>query len=390
MEEAGTLTASGVALTGKRDRRIDFLRGLALIFIFVDHVPDSLLSIFTLKSYAFADAAELFFFLSGFVAAMVYGGTLETKGFATAIMRIWRRARVLYVAQILLFGFLIAEVSLGVAGTGHAQYHGVFQLGDALAQPGTAIVHALLLHYQPAYLDILPVYVLLLLAFPFALLGLARNVWLVLVPSFALYIAVQVWALTPGTFPDGGGWFFNPLAWQFLFVLGAVFGYPGQKPVWAFLESNRLAKGALLLAAGIAVLQFPEALRMIWPGIPSLRPAGLPLDKMALEPLRIVSFLALALAASRYIPSAAALGRSRLARLTICCGQYPLNIFCLGVLLAVAGRIVAEETGHSLSVQLLVSIAGIAALFGYAAFLENLRQSGRRLLPFLSRRSQPA
>lgn len=375
---------------GKRDQRIDFLRGLALIFIFVDHVPDSLLSLFTLRSYAFADAAELFFFLSGFVAAKVYGRTLETKGVVPAAMRIWRRASVLYAAQILLFGLLIAEVSLGVAGTGHAQYHGVFRLDDVLARPGMAAVHALLLHYQPAYLDILPVYVLLLMAFPLVLIALARNVWLVLVPSFALYVAVQVSGLTPATFPNGNGWFFNPLAWQFLFVLGAVFGHPSRKPAWAFLESDWFVKAALAVAAGIAAIQLPEALRAIWPHIPSFNPFELPLDKASLVPLRIVSFLVLALAASRYMPSAAALRRSRLARLTIRCGKHSLHIFCLGVILAVASSIVAEETGHSPVVQLLVSIAGIAASFGYASYLERMRREGRRFMPFFLRRGQPA
>lgn len=382
--------AADVNPAGKRDQRIDFLRGLALIFIFVDHVPDSLLSLLTLKSYAFADAAELFFFLSGFVSAMVYGRALETKGIVPAAVRIWRRAWVIYVAQILLFGLLIGEVSLGVAGTGHAGYEGLFRIEDFLTRPGAATVHALLLHYQPAYLDILPVYVLLLVAFPLVLLALARNVWLVLVPSFALYAAVQASGLTPATFPNGNGWFFNPLAWQFLFVLGAVFGHPSRKPAWVFLESGWLAKVALAVAASIAAIRFPEALRTIWPHIPSLSPFALPLDKASLEPLRIVSFLALALAASRYMPPAATFRRSRLARLTIRCGKHSLHIFCLGVLLAVASGIVAEETGHSPVVQLLVCIAGIAVLFGYASYLEGLRRTGRLLLPFPLRRGQPA
>lgn len=375
---------------GKRDQRIDFLRGLALIFIFVDHVPDSLLSLFTLRAYAFADAAELFFFLSGFVSAMVYGRAIETSGIVPAVVRIWRRAWVLYVAQILLFGFLIVEVSLCVAGTGHAGYEGLFRIENFLARPGAATVHALLLHYQPAYLDILPVYVLLLMAFPLVLIALARNIWLVLLPSFALYAAVQVFGLTPATFPDGQGWFFNPLAWQFLFVLGAVFGHPSRKPAWALLESGWLVKAALAVAAGIAAIQFPEALRAIWPHIPSFSPFQLPLDKASLVPLRIVSFLTLALAASRYMPAAAALHRSRLARLTMRCGRHSLHIFCLGVVLAVASSIVAEETGHSPIVQILVCIAGIAVLFGYASCLERMRQAGWRFMPFFLRRGQPA
>ena len=392
MDGAGRTVVAGVAqVGGRRDERIDFLRGVALIFIFVDHVPESLLSLLTLRSYAFADAAELFFFLSGFVAAMVYGRTAETRGAFAATWQIWRRAWVLYIAQILLFVFLVAEVSLAVAGTGHAYYHDHFRLGAFLAHPDRAIVHALLLRYQPAYLDILPVYVLFLLAFPVVLLGLARNFWLVLVPSAALYIAVQVWALTLPTFPNGEGWFFNPLAWQFLFVLGAGLGHPRLKGRWTFLDNRWLLRGATIFAGLAAAVQMPEALRMIWPHIPSLTPFALPLDKGVLGPLRIASFLALALLARRYVPAGAILARRAPARAIIRCGQHSLHTFCLGVLLSAAGGIIAEETGHSFLVQFCVSLAGIAMLLAFADYLDGLRQGRFRLLTwFAMRRSQPA
>lgn len=392
MDRVGVPAGTSVAHMGAhRDERIDFLRGLALIFIFVDHVPESLLSLLTLRSYAFADAAEPFFFLSGFVAAMVYGRTAETRGAFAAIWRIWRRAWVLYIAQILLFVFLVAEVSLAVAGTGHASHQDHFGLAAFLAHPDTAIVHALLLRYQPAYLDILPVYVLLLLGFPAVLLGLARNLWLVLLPSAALYLAVQVWAFTLHTFPSGAGWFFNPLAWQFLFVLGASLGHPRLKGRWTFLDNRWLLKGAMIFAGSAAALQIPEALRMLWPHIPSLQPFPLPLDKGALEPLRIASFLALALIARRYVPAGTVLACTAIGRAVIRCGQHSLHIFCLGVLLSVAGWIIAEETGHSFMVQFCVSLAGIAMLLVFASYLDGLRQ-GRFHLPawFVMWRRQPA
>jgi hypothetical protein len=376
---------------GGRDVRIDFLRGLALIFIFVDHVPDSLLSLVSLRSYAFADAAELFFFLSGFVAAMVYGRMVRNKGFFAAAWRIWRRAWVLYVAQILLFTFVIAEISLAVAATGHGYYHGHFRLGAFLARPDSAIVHALLLRYQPAYLDILPVYILLLAAFPLVLAGLSRNLWLVLVPSAALYLAVQVWSFTLYTFPAGEGWFFDPLAWQFLFVLGASLGHPRLKERWEFVGNVWLLRSAMVFAALAAVIEFPEALRMLWPHMPSLKTFALPIDKATLAPLRIASFLALALVARRYVPAGPSLMRTVFARALILCGKHSLHIFCLGVLLAVAGRIIADETGHSLFVQLCVSLLGIAALLGFAGYLEGLHQGRfRPMALFAIRSGQPA
>jgi hypothetical protein len=363
--------------SGKRDQRIDFLRGLALIFIFVDHVPDSLFSLVTLRAYAFADAAELFFFMSGFVAAMVYGRMAETSGLLAAARKIWRRTAVLYLAQILLFVFVVAEVALAVAGTGHAGYPAEYRIDAVLTQPGVAILHALLLRYQPAYLDILPVYVVLLFVFPLVLLLLARNVWLVLVPSAALYFAVQIFALTPHTFPNGSGWFFNPLAWQFLFFLGASLGHPHLRGRWRVLDNAWLLRVAAAFAAIVALMEIPEALRMVWPHIASLQPSGLPMNKAALEPLRILSFLALAILARRYLPAGPALARSAIGRGLMRCGRYSLQIFMAGVVLAVAGRIIASETGHSLLIQFMVSTVGIGMLLAFAAGLEGWGLRGR-------------
>ncbi len=388
MNDVAAAPAPAALQSRQRDVRIDFLRGLALIFIFVDHVPDSLFSLVTPRSYAFADAAELFFFLSGFVAAMVYGRIAGREGAVAATRKIWRRAFVLYGAQLLLFAFVLAEISLAVAATGHAILQRHFRFDAMLTEPGAALTHAMLLRYQPAYLDILPLYVLFLAAFPLVLMGLARNLWLVLLPSAALWLGVQIWAVTLHTYPSGDGWFFNPLAWQFLFVLGAALGHPRLRDGWRFTKNLWLVRGALLFAGLAALVQIPEALRMLWPGIASLRPDSLPFDKSALEPLRIISFLSLALLAARYMPDGARLARRLPGRLLISCGRNSLQIFSAGVVLAVAGGIVAEETGHSLLIQFIVSLAGIAALCALARYLDGRARGGVWLR--LMRRLQPA
>ena len=63
-----------------RDLRLDLFRGLALLFIFIDHIPNNVLSYITLHSIAFSDAAEVFVFISGYVAATVYGKALQRQG----------------------------------------------------------------------------------------------------------------------------------------------------------------------------------------------------------------------------------------------------------------------------------------------------------------------
>ena len=51
-----------------------------MIFIFIDHIPYNILSIVTLQSVVFFDAAEIFIFISGYTAAFVYGRRLATQG----------------------------------------------------------------------------------------------------------------------------------------------------------------------------------------------------------------------------------------------------------------------------------------------------------------------
>jgi len=59
--------------TGSRIVLIDFLRGLCLIVMTVDHLPETIIKKFTLQGFGFFSAAECFVFLSGLVAGRVYG-----------------------------------------------------------------------------------------------------------------------------------------------------------------------------------------------------------------------------------------------------------------------------------------------------------------------------
>jgi hypothetical protein len=47
----------------RRDLRLDVCRGLALWFIFLDHIPGNALSWLTLRNYGFSDASEVFVFV---------------------------------------------------------------------------------------------------------------------------------------------------------------------------------------------------------------------------------------------------------------------------------------------------------------------------------------
>src|SRR4051812_10524654 len=92
---------------GERELRLDLFRGLALWLIFVDHVSPDLLSWFTIRSYGFSDAAEIFIFISGYTAAMVYGRAMLKSGFVIAVARVLRRVWQIYAMHILLFTVLV-------------------------------------------------------------------------------------------------------------------------------------------------------------------------------------------------------------------------------------------------------------------------------------------
>ncbi len=163
------MKAAGGMAWGVRDLRLDFFRGLSLFFIFIDHIPENLLSYFTFRSVAFSDAAEVFIFISGFTAALVYGRSLAQHGGLFATAQIYRRVWQLYVAHIFLFVIFTAEVSYTIFVVRNPMYADEMGVGDFLEQPHLAIIRTLFLDFQPNFLDILPLYIVLLMGFPLVL-----------------------------------------------------------------------------------------------------------------------------------------------------------------------------------------------------------------------------
>ena len=86
----------------RRDLRLDACRGLALWFIFIDHIPDNSLAWLTLRNYGFSDTTEVFVFVSGYTCMLAYGGALREQGWATIVTRALRRGWEIYAAFLLL------------------------------------------------------------------------------------------------------------------------------------------------------------------------------------------------------------------------------------------------------------------------------------------------
>jgi hypothetical protein len=356
--------AHSAVTSQQRDLRLDFFRGLALIFIFIDHIPENVLSYFTPQAFQFYDAAEIFIFISGYTAALVYGRTLALQGAFYATAQILRRAWQLYVAHIFLFMIFIAEVSYTVTTFNNPMYNDEMRVADFLSEPHVAIVKALLLEFQPTFLDILPLYILLLVIFPAILLGLRLQSLLVLIPSFLLYAAVQATDLSVPAYPEGHAWYFNPLAWQFLFTAGAALGL-GEAGAGPRL---RAAGAPLLMAIVIAgvglIIKLSWTIHGIWDPFPGLFLKELwPVNKNNLSPIRLVTFFAIVFIVSTLVPPNIKFLHSPIAKPFIRCGQQSLEIFCFGILLSALGHFLLSEYNSALLTQLAVNVAGVLALF---------------------------
>jgi hypothetical protein len=368
------------AATSKRDLRLDFFRGLSLLFIFIDHIPNNFLSNVTLHSIAFSDAAEVFVFISGYAAALAYGRVLQNNGLPIATAHIYRRVWQLYVAHIFIFAIFAAFVSYSIAAVDDPSFTQSFNISQFLDDPPAAIAQVLILRFQPQFLNILPLYIVLLACFPLALVAIARHPLYALVPSGALYALTNFmgWQ-TPG-YPDGAAWFFNPLAWQFLFVIGAAVGYSKVRGVAWLPRSRWLFRAAMTLAAVVALVSASWMIQSNFTDAPDflfrlLAPyVG---DKGNLNPVRLASFLALAFTTAQLVRPESALLATRPGKWLIACGQNSLHIFCFGILLSVLGQYVLASYDDGLATQALVDAAGAVAMVGLALLLAWDKAEGR-------------
>jgi hypothetical protein len=354
-----------------RDLRLDLFRGLSLFFIFIDHVPDNVLSYLTLQSFSFCDAAEVFIFIAGYAAATVYGKALQRQGSIIATAQIYRRVWQLYVSHIFLFVIFAALVFYATLNVQHQNYNEDLGIDNFVDEPNIAIVKTLLLQYQPKYLDILPLYVVLLGIFPLVLLLLRRHLALPVMISGVIYLLTLHFGWQPHSYPDDEAWYFNPLAWQFLFVIGATAGYAPYSRQVLTMPSAWLAKLAIGITVAVAIIRTSWTIHGAYETFPGLLLQSLlPLvDKANLAPLRLVSFLALAITAGHLMRRDNRLLHTPVARLIIRCGQHSLQVFCLGVLLAVLGEILLTSVRDDIVMQIAISVAGIVLMIAISGLL---------------------
>src|SRR6185436_4572868 len=199
---------------------VDFWRGFALVTIFINHIPGVFYERFTHRNFSISDSAELFVFLAGWSLRHIVGKPEDPTPTHQLGLRLGGRALSLYAAHM-----TIVMVAIAMLATSARLFENplLLEWNNAAAvfnDPVNTHIGLVLLSHQLGYFDILPLYVVLMLLAPLVALvhRLAPNL---LVPaSLAVYFSALIFKLSVPTWPTDGQWFFNPLCWQAVFVLG--------------------------------------------------------------------------------------------------------------------------------------------------------------------------
>jgi hypothetical protein len=351
---------------------VDFWRGFALVSIFINHIPGIWYEGLTHRNLSISDSAELFVFLAGWSLGLLVASGGPT-GSVRLVLRLGGRAVQIYAAQILISSIALALL----AGTAYVTENPLIldwhNAAAVFQDPALAHIGLVLLTHQLGYFDILPLYVVLMLAAPaFALID--RFAKPLLVPlSLALYLASLTVPFTAPTWPVEGQWFFNPFTWQAIFVLGFAIsreeGFGGV--VRRYIKGIRMVATPVVVVCAVLVWfnWFPDPTKLPEPKLLFLN------GKSFLTPMRLLQFLALVAVFSAAYPLIARLA-PWLGEFLSVLGRNSLNVFCVASILSLSGQIIRFLYSGSFAIDTLIVFAGVGLLW-LTAWVSEWRERQR-------------
>ncbi len=344
----------------RQPNAIDFWRGYALISIFVNHIPGNFFERFTYRNLTLSDSAELFVFLAGWAMRLSIENPRKPMTTSAVVYKLWGRAFTIYVAQTFITEvaiFILAASSVMLDAPFLLDWHNV---GAIFHDPVQAHVGLVLLTYQLGYFNILPLYVVLMIAAP-AVAILYRSI-----PALVLPLSVGFWVLTQvlgwniPSWPVEGTWFFSPSAWQLIYVLGFLLA---GKQTDLGLFARRHVVAIRVVAVPILVVGLAFASVRYFPGLFQL-PASPYLrlfDKTYLSIDRLLSVLAIiAVGAGSFAPIYRLM--PSLGRFLSMLGRNGLQVFCAGSLLSLCGQVIRYLYGGLVVTDVLLFIVGVALM----------------------------
>ena len=362
------------------DLRLCLLLGIATWFLFLDHIPHNVVSLLTMRNFGFSGAVDLFVFVGGYTAAILYGRMMLERGFVVTATRIFKRLWQLYAAYIALFVIYINLIGYVAGQSAAPALIGEFNVTGIVDHTIRTLIHGLLLRAKPLNLDVLQLFIVLMAAFPFVLVGMVRRPNVTAAASIGLYLAARQFDWNLSAFPDGH-WYLNPFCWQLLFVLGAWLALSGAMQMRTLRTLQELP---ILRAAAWLYLLFALAVTMAGkfpqPGIVPdlLREVFVLNDRENLAPQRVLHILALAFLFGYMVPRDWPGFQWQMLQPVIKCGQEWLAVFCAGVFLSFAGHLVLITGPDSLAMHFLVSFAGILIMTGVAYYVSWSKQQDHK------------
>ena len=276
---------------GKRDLRIDLLRGVAIVSMVVNHLECRSYFNNITQGHIYASSAEGFVFLSGFVLGFVTLQRIDKIGLNSAMHKLLERAKVLYFTSFILIAGLglLSIVSPGMTRPSFDRAPG--EWWQILLAAGT-------LHLAPPIVDILQLYVLCLLASPAIFWLLRRGLLLpLLTVSWTLWWIQQVHPYSFSFQPlDRAHPYFVFSTWQILYVHGVAAGYHKDKlaKTWKQLPKIPVLLGMLAIVVAALVAAHFDLQMGTWPPRVQDRALWLRLtDRSINGPIRLVTLLGL-------------------------------------------------------------------------------------------------
>ena len=350
-----------------RDVRLHLFLGIANWFLFLDHIPNNVVSWITIRNFGFSGAADVFVFIIGYTASLTYAGIMLERGTLVGVTRIFKRAWQLYAAYIVLFAIYIVTIGDVAARYAAPDIFYEFNIAGLVDQPIRIIGHGLLLQSRALNLDVLQLCILLMGCFPAVLWMMLRKPGLTMAGSIVLYFAARTFEWNLSSYPDGV-WYFNPFCWQLLFVFGAWCALARKS--WSFLKSP------ILVNFGIAYLIFALVMTMAgrFPEFGTMFPSWLvdafnPNDKVNLAPYRVVHLVVIAFLVARFLPRDWRGLQWPIFQPLVICGEQALSVFCVGVFLSFACRLALMTSSGTLTAQISVSVFGMAIMTLVARYI---------------------
>jgi len=361
-----------IPVSPERDTRIDVFRALALLTIYVDHVPGTAYEYLTYRNFGFSDAAEAFVLISGMSIALAYGLKFRPGGRLLATLKMWRRAGVLYVAHIVATMMVIAIFCIASVLARRPELLTFINIEPLIKNTPEVLIGIVTLGHQLGYNNILPVYSVLLLMAPVWLLFISHRPWLALAASGALWLVAGIYQIAPPNYPEPGLWFLNPLSWQFLFNIG-VAGMLHVRRGGA-IPVNRWLVGAAFAYAVTALLWVHSPLwgQISWFGLPPVL-AGF--DKTFLSLPRLLHILAISYLVLA-LPAFSNLFRTAPDHPLAVLGKHSLPVFIAGTVIAMVAQVMKQISAGGFAYDSLLLASGIGMQFALAFYLEWLSGIG--------------